>query len=87
MTTYVERFAALPEPIQDLLVRIADVAAGMSADEKAQAQVFLASVGLHAAQFAADDLVAAAELVTVAAQLVQACDRLSGDAASWLVSA
>lgn len=80
-----ERFDALPEDVQRLLIRIARQAAGMSTIEKEQARLFFGSMGLSAVTHMPDEGVPAAEMVSACGRIVTVFDEAAGDAASGLV--
>jgi hypothetical protein len=77
-----DQLAALPEPVQAELWRIARLAIGMSPEEKGAAAAITATVGLH---FAVRPLADDNELFIPAAEMVSACGlivRLVHDAAA-----
>ena len=73
-----EHLAALPEPMQEQLARIARLAAGMSDAEKAEARVFVSALllSLNPARMP-DDQVPVAEMVGALGRIVTEADRLA----------
>lgn len=83
--TLAERFEALPEGVQGLLIRIAREAAGMSGSEKEAARLFLAGIAAQQVLDPREVLEPASDLVSACALIVAHFDQASGDAASSLV--
>lgn len=77
--TPAEQLYAVPEPIQHQLVRIARLAAGMSATEKAEARTVIGRLSLHYATSptVTNDQVPAAEMVSALGRLIVEADRLA----------
>ena len=79
------QLAGLPEPVQEQLLRIYRLAAGMDSLEKEAARLtFAAFVGSCATDVGSDLVVAPAEMIAAAGQIVTLIDGLSGVAASRL---
>lgn len=78
MTTSTEYLAALPEPIQDELARIARLAIGMSSAEKGAATGFFAMTGLKVAlsplTMENNEKVPGARMVTALAKILRAAN-------------
>ncbi|WP_148574960.1 hypothetical protein [Nocardioides caldifontis] len=72
-----EALSHYPEPILDQLHRIARLAAGMSATEKAEARRFFAALVLEWAVAGPDDQIPAAEMVGALGQIVTTADALA----------
>jgi hypothetical protein len=83
--TNTEQFAALPVPIQDQLIRIARLAAGMSTDEKEAARFLIAGMSLQFALDLPDVAIEAGEMIAACGRIVQFADEASGSSASGLV--
>jgi len=84
-TTPAQQLYNLPEPIQEQLVRIARIAAGMSTEEKAAARLTFGTTGLHFAMYGDDDTIPGADLVATCGVIVALVDENSGSNASWMV--
>jgi hypothetical protein len=76
MTT-AEQLYGIPEPIQEQLVRIYRLAAGMSNDEKTAARATLAGVTLAHAMTASEEQFPAAEMIAALARIVTTADQLA----------
>lgn len=85
MNDRLEQFEKLPAPIQEQLIRIARLAAGMSADEKEQARLLIADIASQLVLKVSDDCVDAVEMISACGLIVTAADGLSGGSASGLV--
>lgn len=73
-----DHLAALPEPIQEQLARIARLAAGMSADEKTEARAFVATLILTLGPLRmTDDQLPAAEMVGALGRIIATTDELA----------
>lgn len=85
MSAACEQFAALPEQVQEQLVRIGRTAAGMSTLEKQYARLYLGVVIQHSAETVNDEAVPAAQMVAGCGRVVALLDEAAGSAASKLV--
>lgn len=80
-----DALSALPAPIQDQLLRIYRLAAGMGPLEKEAARLtFAAFVGSCAMDVTNDLVLPSAEMIAAVGQIVTSIDGLSGVAASRL---
>jgi hypothetical protein len=72
-----EQLAALPAPIQEQLVRIYRMAAGMDAEEKAAARLLLGNIALSCAAASPDEQLPGAEMVAALGRIVTTIDELA----------
>lgn len=72
-----EQLAELPEPVQEQLIRIYRLAAGMDAREKTACRLMIGGLSFGFALNVPDDAVPAAEMISALGRIVTTIDELA----------